>query len=338
MILASRLGWNRSGASNPENQPALRSQLCDGSCIIARLGTGRLAQREWQEMRIALACGEGRLVGSMTTTRSIPHWLHAPTGWAFRAASRRFSGAITRVDTQQPVVALTFDDGPNPDATPDLLELLADYRAKATFFMVGEHAAAYPALVEQVRKAGHAIGNHTWSHPSLPLISPGERREQLRKCAEVLRAGDVKLLRPPYGHHSAWNQWEAWWQGYQVITWDVCLPDWEAHDAKWFAELALQQVNPGSIVLMHDGLFDYPADRWVSRTATLAAVEHLLRGLAGSYRCVTVPEMEQCGRVVRENWWMRPDVNFLNHLTRRGGRARRYSNSCLSSCWIGYNR
>src|SRR6478735_7834989 len=86
---------------------------------------------------------------------------------------RRF-GVITHVDTTEAVVALTFDDGPHPQWTPRLLDLLDRHGAKATFFMVGEMAMRHPDLVDRVISAGHAIGNHSWNHPSFPAVTSSQ--------------------------------------------------------------------------------------------------------------------------------------------------------------------
>lgn len=85
---------------------------------------------------------------------------------AFRRVRLRLTGTVTNFLTEEPLVALTFDDGPDPVVTPALLEILAAHNAKATFFMTGENAVKHPELVEAVRGGGHAIGNHSWDHPS----------------------------------------------------------------------------------------------------------------------------------------------------------------------------
>src|SRR5262245_9978868 len=95
-------------------------------------------------------------------------------------------GSLVSVDTQEPVAALTFDDGPDPVFTPRLLNVLERYHAHATFFMVGEIAERYPEIVRQVANDGHTIANHSWDHPSFPLIRAFERRMQLRRCSSVL--------------------------------------------------------------------------------------------------------------------------------------------------------
>src|SRR5690242_18370490 len=87
-------------------------------------------------------------------------------------------GTITHVSTSKPAVALTFDDGPDPVFTPRLLDILQQHHAKATFFMVGQAAERHPDIVKKVAAAGHAIGNLSWDHPSFPLLTGRERRDQ----------------------------------------------------------------------------------------------------------------------------------------------------------------
>ena len=89
-------------------------------------------------------------------------------------------GTITHVKTNHHVVALTFDDGPDPRYTSRLLEILKRHEAKATFFMIGKNAQRYPHIVKQVFQAQHAIGNHSWDHPSFPLITERQRRAEIR--------------------------------------------------------------------------------------------------------------------------------------------------------------
>lgn len=243
---------------------------------------------------------------------------------AVRSVRLRFSGTITHVATDEPLVALTFDDGPDPVVTPALLKILGAYGAKATFFMTGENAEIYPELVSAVRGAGHAIGNHSWDHPSFPLVSGRERRSQIRRCAAVLPADDTPIFRPPYGNQSAASRLDATLTGHSVVTWNVCVPDWEDHDGAWLGDFTLRQLKAGSIVLMHDGMFDFMGDTHSDRGATLDAVERILSASSKQFEFVTVPELLRRGKVVRVAWWMKPDVGFLNRLNRRNGVSRRY--------------
>jgi peptidoglycan/xylan/chitin deacetylase (PgdA/CDA1 family) len=233
-------------------------------------------------------------------------------------------GTLTSVTTTAPVAALTFDDGPDPASTPRLLELLARHRARATFFMVGLAAQDHPELVRQVAQAGHAIGNHSWDHPSFPLIAGRERREQLRAAARALAPHGRRLFRPPYGHQDTASRLDALRLGYEVVTWTVAVVDWEAKSADWMAERMVSQVRPGAILLLHDALFDALDQRDVDRAPMLAALESALTRLAGRYRFVTLPELLRHGRPHREVWQRSAPAEWLNTLRRPQGELRRY--------------
>jgi len=112
-------------------------------------------------------------------------------------AERHLMGIITHVETQEEVAALTFDDGPHPEYTPRLLEILERLQARATFFMVGEAAQRHREIVRRVADAGHAIGNHSWDHPSFPQITGRERREQIRPCERAIAPYGERIFRPP---------------------------------------------------------------------------------------------------------------------------------------------
>lgn len=98
----------------------------------------------------------------------------------------QFIGTITHVSTRELLVALTFDDGPHPDYALRLLDILERHQAHATFFMLGEAAKRHPEIVTMVARQGHAIGNHSWDHPSFPLVNGRERRAQIRACGKAI--------------------------------------------------------------------------------------------------------------------------------------------------------
>jgi peptidoglycan/xylan/chitin deacetylase (PgdA/CDA1 family) len=222
------------------------------------------------------------------------------------------TGTITHVFTRDPVAALTFDDGPRPEFTPHLLDILDRHGAQATFFMVGQAAQNHPELVQQIAQAGHAIGNHSWDHPSFPLITGRERRAQLRACAKAIAPYGQPLFRPPYGHQSTASRLDAFWLGYQVVTWNLHAYDWLDHDANWMVNRLMNQIRPGSIVLLHDTLFRSTVKRATDRKPMLDAVNMLLERLGQSFHFVTVPELLRHGLVQRINWQMKPNADWLN--------------------------
>jgi peptidoglycan/xylan/chitin deacetylase (PgdA/CDA1 family) len=218
---------------------------------------------------------------------------------------RRTLGVITHVETTTQIAALTFDDGPDPVCTPKLLDLLAKYDARATFFMVGTSARKYPDLVKRVAEAGHAVGNHTWNHPSLPSVSGRERRRQIRACRDAAGGFQQRLFRPPYGHLNLSARLDILRLNYKVITWNLVVDDWLDNDAVRMGERLIEGISPGGIVCLHDSV---NRDRQVDgvpqpdRQQMLEAVEILLERLSGDFRFVTVPELLRHGRPMRRYW------------------------------------
>jgi peptidoglycan/xylan/chitin deacetylase (PgdA/CDA1 family) len=242
--------------------------------------------------------------------------------WAQGFVARRFAplerriGVITHVQTTVPAVALTFDDGPHPEWTPRVLEVLARHGARATFFMVGEMAARSPELVDRVAAAGHAIGNHSWNHPSFTAVSHAERTRQIERCERAIARHSRRLFRPPFGD----LDWRSWLllvrKRYRVIAWNVSASDWEPRDAEWIRETVAGQMQPGSIVLMHDQLFAFSASDRCSREDMLAALDALL--VNAPFRFVTVPELLELGRPQGRFWRKTSELGWLRQLSSYG--------------------
>lgn len=218
-------------------------------------------------------------------------------------------GTLTRVRTSEPVAALTFDDGPHPVYTPELLDLLDEHSARATFFMVGRNAATYPEVVERAVAEGHDVANHTWSHAVLPPLSHAERREEIRKCAAVLGEDESRLFRPPRTLQSFPSFVSARLAGYEVVAWSVQVEDWLDRPAGEMAAKLERWIFPGSIVLLHDRIEHASEPGAEDRTAMLDAVEHTLIAL-DEFRFVTVPELLDSGRPVREPWFVPTDRDW----------------------------
>lgn len=148
-------------------------------------------------------------------------------------------------------VALTFDDGPNPNTTPIALELLKKYNAKGTFFMVGKAVAGNEEIIKQVVAEGHQIGNHSWSHPLLTKISLEQAKSQINDTTEALKKAsgqDVHIMRPPYGGINAAIQAAV---DQSFILWDVDTLDWKNRNTASIMK-EVRKARPGSIILMHD--------------------------------------------------------------------------------------
>jgi peptidoglycan/xylan/chitin deacetylase (PgdA/CDA1 family) len=221
------------------------------------------------------------------------------------AWKRRFLGTITSVETSEKLVALTFDDGPHPEFTPLLLETLERHNARGTFFMVGEAAQKHPDLVRRVAQGGHAIGNHTWDHVSLPSISGSERRKQIRACGRALAPFDAKLFRPPYGHQNLASRLDALLLGYKVVTWNMVAWDWEDKDADQIVSKLEKALAAGNVVCLHDSIYrDWPEDgaAHYDRMPMIRAVDKLLDRVGNAFRFATVPELLRSGRPVLRYW------------------------------------
>jgi len=213
-------------------------------------------------------------------------------------------GSMTRVATEQPIAALTFDDGPHPENTHKVLEILADHDAKATFFMLGERVARYPEVVEAVAKAGHTIGNHSWDHQRFPHLSSRQRRASIQACQKVLGEHASNLLRPPFGDQDLPTKLDTLRLGLDMILWDVPGEDWFDHSGDE-VYLALQSnLRPGSVILMHDRLQAAEKASYTDRRATFHALERLLAGNP-DYTFITIPDLMQAGKPMRQ---FRPQI------------------------------
>jgi peptidoglycan/xylan/chitin deacetylase (PgdA/CDA1 family) len=151
-----------------------------------------------------------------------------------------------------PCAALTYDDGPDGQTTPQLLGILKEMNVQATFFMTGSNATAYPATARQVAAAGYAIGNHTFSHPDLTKLSVAGVKEELERADAAIQAatGSVpKMMRPPYGAADAAVQTSV---PKPLILWAVDSLDWQSKNPAVFVPKILREITPGAIVLMHD--------------------------------------------------------------------------------------
>lgn len=153
-------------------------------------------------------------------------------------------------------ICLTFDDGPDPLYTPKILALLADYDAKATFFVVGEAAQQFPQLVEQMLKAGHAIGNHTHRHHHPWLISAARATEEVSQANRVIK--DItgiapRWFRPPFGRLRPAMQQQAQTEQLTTVLWNRSMMDWGGYGTKAGISRRLAAITAGDIVLLHDG-------------------------------------------------------------------------------------
>jgi peptidoglycan-N-acetylglucosamine deacetylase len=205
--------------------------------------------------------------------------------WAFDVLAWAMPGIVWRVETREPFVALTFDDGPAPDHTPRVLEILARHEAHATFFLIGDRAARYPKSVDELRGAGHEVGNHSYTLRSTLRASDEEFVANLERTESVLRmSGPMKLFRPPGGKIRAAQIRIAHERGYRVVL-GSAYPYDGAHPPSTYIEwLVRKNLAPGVIVILHDGIAD--------PSRSIAALEGILvAGERKGLRFVTVGQL-----------------------------------------------
>ncbi|CUH95281.1 hypothetical protein P22_1351 [Propionispora sp. 2/2-37] len=165
--------------------------------------------------------------------------------------------AVKEVATSRKVVALTFDDGPLGRTTPAILDILQEKQVKATFFVVGERAEQFPELVKREERDGHEIGNHTYSHPNLFSLTRNNIDKEIEKTDQIITKMTTKPLffRPPEGRFNKSIINLARDKGYTVILWSVDPFDWRLHPAGDTVNTVLKKTKPGSIILLHDGIY-----------------------------------------------------------------------------------
>ncbi|MGA7913592.1 MAG: polysaccharide deacetylase family protein [Candidatus Acidiferrales bacterium] len=176
--------------------------------------------------------------------------------WGAVAPSSQLFGPTIRRLNDPSAIAITFDDGPNPAITPQILDLFDRHSAKATFFLIGSHVRAFPALAKEIAARGHAIGNHTETHPALTFLSPAQIAEQLDHCDEAILAATgtkPKWMRPPFGYRSPWLAGIVRRRGGAgVAMWSKAARDWRLQQSALVIE-RLRHVRGGDILLLHDG-------------------------------------------------------------------------------------
>ena len=216
--------------------------------------------------------------------------------------SQLYGATICREPDAGRLIALTYDDGPNPEHTPALLEVLDRHGAKATFFSIGKWAQREPALLREVHAAGHAIGNHTQTHPTLALESSAGVTDELSRCREAVEGAGISfsevdgaaLMRPPWGRRRPGTLRAIRAAGYVPVLWSITCWDWrERETASDFAARG-KKARGGDVILLHDGSHLTPVgDRGNSVRATDWILEALV---AEGYRFVTIPELVAAGR------------------------------------------
>lgn len=210
-----------------------------------------------------------------------PIYLSGQTKVAYDDYQKKKKEEAAAKVANEKMVALTFDDGPNPDTTPRVLELLAKYGAKATFFMLGSKVVANQELVKNVHDSGNEIGNHSWDHPNLTKLAPEQIQNQVQSTNDAIAkaCGQKPIyLRPPYG---ATNEVVKKASAMNQMLWTVDTRDWDNHNTQAMMANIKSQLQPGGVILMHD----------IHKT-TVEALPTILEYLKKEgYKCVTVSQL-----------------------------------------------
>ena len=244
----------------------IRSQI-----ELENLPCRRWVKSENLPLRITIALMLGPLIvaAGVAAAAATGYQSMAPTGQWFGPtfiAGRRGSKTL----------ALTYDDGPNDPHTLRLLEVLARHNVRATFFMIGRYVNSRPDIAREVLKAGHVIGNHTYTHPNLIFASALQTRIQLEQCARALTEAVGQrsdLFRPPFGGRIPATLRIARALALKPVMWNVTAWDWKAPSADFIARKVAKQIRGGDLILLHDG--DHAA-MGGDRSQTVIATNRLL--------------------------------------------------------------
>ena len=209
----------------------------------------------------------------------------APTGQWY---GRTFTGL--KPGARQ--LGLTYDDGPNDPHTLRLLEVLARHNVKATFFVIGRYLKQRPDIARELVRAGHIVGNHTFSHPNLIFASARQTRMQLRDCEQALTdaVGEhSRLFRPPFGGRRPGTLKIARALGLEPVMWNVTAWDWKGKTTEYVEQKVRRQIRGGDVILLHDGSH---AAFGADRSQTIVATDRLITQYKSEgYEFVTIPEM-----------------------------------------------
>ncbi len=205
-----------------------------------------------------------------------------------------FKGVEVRITwagpSDKPIVALTFDDGPHPVFTSQILRILEDHSIPATFFVVGQNAQKNPELLRLIKEKGHALGNHTFSHTRITAASNGKLKEEIERTREIifLETGIyTQYFRPPFGAFDSRSLAEVAHRNLEVVLWSVDSRDWATHSIGDIRRNVERRAHPGAIILMHD-----------VHQQTVEALPGLVEFFKSKgYTFVTIPELLPIDRV-----------------------------------------
>ncbi len=224
----------------------------------------------------------------------------------FADAALRPVGSIASVRTTDPILGLTFDDGPDPRWTPPLLDLLDEHEVRATFFLLTYRARRHPELVRELVARGHEIGLHGDDHTrltTLPVRDVARRIRVAKAELEQITGADVRWFRPAFGSQSIPIFLAIRRAGLDVVVWGPIAEDWIDGTPEEVAGRALHQLAPGAILLLHDAI-EVPPGEPMPEFDRVAAFDVLLTGLRDmGYAAMPVGQLVRRGRVHRSAWF-----------------------------------
>ncbi len=191
--------------------------------------------------------------------------------------------ALSHGSREEKKIALTFDDGPHPRYTAEILALLAEYKVKATFFMIGTNVSHYPELARRVAKEGHEIGSHTFSHPHMLKITPSALLDEIDKTERVFAENHIPkptLFRPPEGYRTKEQSLAVKNAGYTMVVWSIDTHDWQSRPSTEIVNYVHENVQGGDILLFHDYIS--------GQNTTITALKQLIPKLLEDGYCFTV--------------------------------------------------
>lgn len=157
---------------------------------------------------------------------------------------------------QDKIAALTFDDGPEENWTPKILDILKQKNVKATFFVIGKQAQKYPEMLRRINDEGHIIADHTYNHTDLKKLDEQQVNQEIEKCASTIReiiGKTPRFVRPPFGFHNETADNAIYSKGRIIVLWSIDTKDWTGLDAETIKSRVLPKMQNGFIILQHDG-------------------------------------------------------------------------------------
>jgi len=246
----------------------------------------------------AIQLQSSQMLGSLVTGAAVAAAAYAAGYQTMSPTGQWYGRTFVGLEPSSKKLALTYDDGPNDPHTLRLLEVLAKHNVRATFFLIGRFVQHRPDIARQIVKAGHVVGNHTFTHPNLILASAQRTRSEIQQCEQALTdavGGHSRLFRPPFGGRRPGTLQLIRSLGLEPVLWNVTGWDWKGKPADYVERKLRQQVRGGDVILLHDGEdIAFGADR----SQTVIVTDRLISTYkAQGFEFATIPQMmvEQAG-------------------------------------------